>query len=63
MCNAIIVIPRESESNKWTNLSINNYLTQYNMCLPYEIKNITKEQLSPNLRTLEKDREKVGDDF
>lgn len=63
MCNAIIVIPWESESNEWTNLSINNYLTQYNMCLPDEIKNITKEQLLPNLRTLEKNKEKVGDYF
>jgi hypothetical protein len=43
MCNAIIGISWESELSEWTNLSINNYLTQYNMCLPDEIKNIKKE--------------------
>lgn len=63
MCNAIIGISWESELSEWTNLSINNYLTQYNMCLPDEIKNIKKEQLLFNLITLEKNKENLVQTF
>lgn len=63
MCNAIIGISWESESSEWTNLSINNYLIQYNMCLPDEIKNITKESLLFNLITHEKNKENLGETF
>lgn len=63
MCNAIIAISWESEARKWTKLS--GILT-YHIASDYPIrlsKNINKEELLLNLKTLEYQREDVGNDL